>query len=120
MLDDTLKMIECSANTVNAEAARYKRASFATFRRREVLGIQVICDNITLTSTRAHDAKHWCHIQVRSGSWNERAYMVKVFELLATCYRRLLEQKDVTEQLINEGCGLVPVPIEESIQQVHS
>jgi hypothetical protein len=84
--EDTLKQISNTSHCLKMDLALYKRASFDTFLKRQVFGIQFMGDKMTLTSSRLISPTRYAFIEVRSAviptDYAHRCSWVKVFELL--------------------------------------
>lgn len=86
IMEDTLKIVECSIQCLKVDMANHKFASFETFKKRKVLGLHYIGNKLSLVSTRALDKDRWACVLLRSAiiprTWRERRNWLKVFELL--------------------------------------
>ncbi|KAI8139668.1 hypothetical protein BJV82DRAFT_240522 [Fennellomyces sp. T-0311] len=98
--EDTLKIIECSIQCLQFDMANHKKASFATFLRRKVLGLQYVGNRLSLVSTGILDANRWSCVLVRSAviprTWRERWNWQKVFELLIKMNVSIKKRKSVS------------------------
>ncbi|CAO3594301.1 unnamed protein product [Absidia cylindrospora] len=116
--EDTLKQINNTSHCLKMDLARYKHASFDTFLKRQVFGIQFIHDKMTLTSSRLISPTRYAFIEVRSAviptNYAHRCSWVKVFELLLKLKHDLIEQEKVTYLLERENVGLVKVDLTTS------
>lgn len=113
-LDDTLKLlVECS-NSLLGTIKQNKTASIDTMTKKCSLGIQVIKQTLTLTKMTLSKSGKWKLVEMRSArvptSWQLRANWNPLFEMLATIYHELLEQRKLDIQITNEVCGLVKLP----------
>ncbi|ORX43887.1 hypothetical protein DM01DRAFT_1329489 [Hesseltinella vesiculosa] len=119
-LDDTLKLMECGQTVMKFEMNKNRQASYKTFLRRRVLGIQFVGSKLTLLSIQILSCGKWACLVERSAlvprRWDERKHWLQVFELLAKMKCILEEQDAVTEALNNEQTGWETIPIEESIR----
>ncbi|CAO3589320.1 unnamed protein product [Absidia cylindrospora] len=113
--EDTVKQIANTTNCLKMEMKRYQHASYDTFRRRQVFGLQIIDDRMTLTTTFIINKERYGFIELRSAripiSYDQRVHFRKVFELLLKLKAGLMEQQQVTEQLEAESTGGVDVDL---------
>ncbi|CEP16440.1 hypothetical protein [Parasitella parasitica] len=113
-LDDTLKLlVECS-NSLLYTIKQNKNASIDSITKKCTFGVQVIKQTLTLTKMTLSKSGKWKLVEVRSAciptSWQLRANWNLLFEMLATIYHELLEQRKLDAQIINEVCGLAKLP----------
>lgn len=113
-LDDTLKLlVECSNPLLNT-IKQNKKASIDTMTKKCALGIQVIKQILTLTKMTLSKSGKWKLVELWSAcvptSWELRGNWNPLFEMLATIYNELLEQRKLDSQIINEVCGLMKLP----------
>ncbi|GAA5805934.1 hypothetical protein HPULCUR_011460 [Helicostylum pulchrum] len=113
-LDDTLKLlVECSNSLLNT-IKQNKNASIDSITKKCAFGVQVIKQTLTLTKMTLSKSGKWKLVEVRSAcaptSWQLRANWNILFEMLATIYHELLEQRKLDAQIINEVCGLAMLP----------
>lgn len=87
-LEDTWKLITMTSNSLRNEILKYQNASFETAKNLASYGIQCICDKIIFTKCSLFSTTKWQVIELRSAvipvTWDTRANMISVFELLAT------------------------------------
>ncbi|KAG1173614.1 hypothetical protein G6F46_004492 [Rhizopus delemar] len=98
-LEDTWKLITMTSNS---------------------LRIQCICDKITLTKCSLFSTTKWQVIELRSAvipvTWDTRANMISVFELLATLQNEYDNQKDVLKKLHQENNFLDHVEEKDTVR----
>ncbi|KAL9540857.1 hypothetical protein MBANPS3_009446 [Mucor bainieri] len=113
-LDDTLKLLAECSNALLHIIKHNKKASIDTISRKCVFGIQVIKQTLTLTKVSLSKSGKWKLVEVRSAcaptSWELRSHWNPLFELLATMYHELLQQRELDAQINDEVCGLVELP----------
>ncbi|KAI8334824.1 hypothetical protein BC941DRAFT_356528, partial [Chlamydoabsidia padenii] len=111
--EDTIKQICNTSSCLKMDMKKYQFASFDTFRRRQVFGLQFINDKMTLTTTSIIDKERYAFIETRSAriptSYKDRWNWIKVFELLLKLKADLLEQEKVTDLLERECVGVTNV-----------
>ncbi|KAI7879532.1 uncharacterized protein EV154DRAFT_52000 [Mucor mucedo] len=113
-LDDTLKLlVECSNSLLNT-IKQNKNASIESITKKCAFGVQVIKQTLTLTKMTLSKSGKWKLVEVRSAyvptTWQLRANWNLLFEMLATIYHELLEQRELNAQIVNEVCGLTKLP----------
>ncbi|CAO3667112.1 unnamed protein product [Rhizopus stolonifer] len=113
-LDYTLKLLVDCSNSLLSTIKQNKRGSIDTMTKKCALGVQVIKQTLTLTKMSLSKSGKWKLVEVRSAcaptSWELRGNWNPLFEMLATIYDELLEQRKLNTQIINEVCGLVKLP----------
>ncbi|KAG2221205.1 hypothetical protein INT45_000245 [Circinella minor] len=126
-LGDTIKLLECSTNSLLVESKNYKDASYEAFKNLKVNTIHTIKNEITLNQVSVLDSSRWQSIQVRTckvpNTWAQRSGYAKYFELIATIVISLFDAKDILEKLGNEHNGLSPFEgqsISEALIHQHS
>ncbi|CAO3637994.1 unnamed protein product [Cunninghamella blakesleeana] len=84
-VEDSLKLLECTSKCLQLEMMNYRSASFDTFKKRCIIGIQVIGNKITLTSTKLGDNTYY-YVEQRSAlvprNWEDRKYWIRLLEFL--------------------------------------
>ncbi|CEP19541.1 hypothetical protein [Parasitella parasitica] len=113
-LDDTLKLlVECS-NSLLHILKQNKRASMETMTKKCTFGIQVIKQTLTVTKLNLTKSGRWRLVELRSAcvptSWELRSNWNIIFEMLATIYNELLEQRRLDRLILDENCGLRKLP----------
>lgn len=113
-LDDTLKLlVECS-NSLLHILKQNKRASMETMTKKCTFGIQVIKQTLTVTKLNLTKSGRWRLVELRSAcvpiSWELRSNWNIIFEMLATLYNELLEQRRLDRLILDENCGLRKLP----------
>ncbi|KAG0162784.1 hypothetical protein DFQ28_009587 [Apophysomyces sp. BC1034] len=118
--EDTLKLLEYTSICLREEKSRYQQASYNTFAKRKLFGLQFVDYKLTLLSTFVVADNRWACVWERSTliphRWSERKYWFQVFELLFTLKDMIKEQDIVTEQLIDEHTGAISVPSEDTLR----
>ncbi|KAI9262805.1 hypothetical protein EDC94DRAFT_560959 [Helicostylum pulchrum] len=104
--------VECSSGF--EKEMQNKNASIDSITKKCAFGVQVIKQTLTLTKMTLSKSGKWKLVEVRSvcapASWQLRANWNILFEMLATIYHELLEQRKLDVQIINEVCGLAMLP----------
>ena len=113
-LDDTLKLLaECSSALLHV-IKHNKKASIDTITKKCTFGVQVIKQTLTLTKVSLSKSGKWKLVEVRSActptSWELRSHWNLLFEMLATIYHELLQQRELDVQITNEVYRLVEIP----------
>ncbi|ORY96092.1 hypothetical protein BCR42DRAFT_430587 [Absidia repens] len=111
--EDTIKQICNTSNCLKVDMKVYRAASFDTFLRRQVFGLQFIHDKMTLTTTRMINKERYAFIETRSAiiptSFKDIWKWIKAFELLLKLKADLQEQEKVTELLEYECTGVADI-----------
>ncbi|KAG0169196.1 hypothetical protein DFQ30_003861 [Apophysomyces sp. BC1015] len=122
-VEDTLKIVECSIQCLKMDMANHKYASFETFRKRRVLGLQYIGDKLSLLSTGVLNKKEWSCVLERSAiiprTWRERKYWIKVFELLLRMNTLLQDQLSLSDAIIDEDTSST-ISKEKTIKYIYN
>ncbi|KAL7334314.1 hypothetical protein PS15p_203098 [Mucor circinelloides] len=109
-----------TSNSLRNEILKYQNASFETAKNLASYGIQCICDKITLTKCSLFSTTKWQVIELRSATipvtWDARANMISVFELLATLQNEYDNQKDVLKKLRQENNFLDHVEEKDTVR----
>lgn len=113
-LDDTLKLLaECSSALLHI-IKHNKKASIDTMIKKCTLGVQVIKKTLTLTKLTLSKTGKWKLIEVRSSCtptcWELRSHWKPLFEMMATTYLELLEQRNLDKIIMEEVCSLRVLP----------
>lgn len=113
-LDDTLKLLaECSSALLHI-IKHNKKAGIDTIIKKCTLGVQVIKKTLALTKVTLSKTGKWRLIEVRSSCtptcWELRSHWKPLFEMMATIYLELLEQRSLDKIIMEEVCGLRVLP----------
>ncbi|KAI8645992.1 hypothetical protein BD408DRAFT_337627, partial [Parasitella parasitica] len=91
-----------------------KRASMETMTKKCTFGIQVIKQTLTVTKLNLTKAGRWRLVELRSAcvptSWELRSNWNIIFEMLATIYNELIEQRKLDRLILDENCGFRKLP----------
>lgn len=86
------------------EMLRYKYASFETMKKRQIYGLHLIENKVTLTSTNIINKKKWGFLEIRSAiipkQWNDRKLFIKIFELLLALKVNMKHYSTIIDQEI--------------------
>jgi hypothetical protein len=118
-LEDTLKLIiECNG-ALGYTLSQLKKCNFESALKKSTFGIQVIKDTLTISHMQLKENLKCKFVELIFAqvlaNWSNRYSWVKVFELVAKLYQRLLEEADVTADMKKEHIGLVSVPRERTL-----
>ncbi|KAI9005467.1 hypothetical protein CLU79DRAFT_806723 [Phycomyces nitens] len=119
-MGDTWKLITMTTNSLRTEILKYQDASIETVKGLSVFGIQCIRDKITLIKTSLCTPTKWQVVELRSATipvtWDSRANMVLVFELLSTLQNEYDTQKKVLKRLQRENSFLNPIDEKDRVR----
>ncbi|KAI9258019.1 hypothetical protein BDA99DRAFT_561459 [Phascolomyces articulosus] len=110
-IEDTLKSLECATASLTKAAHKYNiHQSKQTFKNLKTFSIQLIKNDLTLSSTYVNDQFSWTRVELRTAAipmkWDERLNMVAVFELLTCLLYELRNAKDIERLLNGEHIGI--------------
>ncbi|KAG1042672.1 hypothetical protein G6F43_011838 [Rhizopus delemar] len=99
--------------------SHFKNSRFKTALKKSTFGVQVIKDTVTLSKMNLKEDRLWKFVELRSANiptnWSDRFNWVKMFELIATLFLCLKEEKRVDMEMKKENSGLTVVPKEETL-----